>query len=211
MSDIQKENIKSTENIKTEAENQKNLAGKTESENSSKNTENTKADVEGKDASSKPKSHKHDYKLKSKMVEMPESVKVPVTASDLVVVTKVKDLVNYIFQVTEKSPKKFRFTFVNRLHNWGLDVIENLYRANDIDMRQISDEKLARRRNFQNEAMTDLKLLEYMALLALENECITFHQYEFMAKSGGNCMILLANWIDSDERRKKWQEGQKNS
>ncbi len=34
--------------------------------------------------------------------------------SDLYVVTKVKELTKYVITVTEKSPKKFRFTLVTR-------------------------------------------------------------------------------------------------
>lgn len=32
------------------------------------------------------------------------------TAGELAVITKAKDLCNYIITVTDKSPKKFRFT-----------------------------------------------------------------------------------------------------
>ena len=47
--------------------------------------------------------------------------------SDLYVITKV--ITEYIITVTEKSPKKFRFTLVARLQNYCLDVVENLYLA----------------------------------------------------------------------------------
>lgn len=50
--------------------------------------------------------------------------------SDLYVVTKLKELTKYVITVTEKSPKKFRFTLVVRLQNYCLDVIENLVLAN---------------------------------------------------------------------------------
>lgn len=33
--------------------------------------------------------------------------------------------------VTDKSPKRFRFTLVSRLQNYALDVIENLIMANE--------------------------------------------------------------------------------
>lgn len=34
--------------------------------------------------------------------------------------------------VTHKSPKEFRFSFVSRLQNLVLDVVENIIRANEI-------------------------------------------------------------------------------
>ena len=45
-------------------------------------------------------------------------------ASELLVITKAKDLCSYIMTITEKSPKRFRFTLVSRLQNYGLDIWE---------------------------------------------------------------------------------------
>ena len=50
--------------------------------------------------------------------------------SDLYVLTKAKDLSKYIFTITEKSPKKFKFSLVVRLQNLMLDVLEGIYLAN---------------------------------------------------------------------------------
>ena len=52
--------------------------------------------------------------------------------SELTVITKSKDLCSYIMTVTQKSPKHFRYTFVNRLQNLSLDIVEKLIRANEI-------------------------------------------------------------------------------
>lgn len=52
--------------------------------------------------------------------------------NELTVITKSKDLCSYVMTVTQKSPKQFRFTFVSRLQNLTLSVIENLFRANDV-------------------------------------------------------------------------------
>ena len=51
--------------------------------------------------------------------------------SELSVITKAKELCSYVMTVTQKSPKQFRFTLVSRLQNYTLEIIENLYRAND--------------------------------------------------------------------------------
>ena len=37
--------------------------------------------------------------------------------SELFVMTKAKDLAKYILTITEKTPKKFRFTLVVRIQN----------------------------------------------------------------------------------------------
>ena len=48
----------------------------------------------------------------------------------MAVFTHAKKLSEYIFVITEKSPKKLRWSIVARLQNCSVDVIENLYRAN---------------------------------------------------------------------------------
>jgi len=55
-----------------------------------------------------------------------------VQKNELTVIMKSKDLCSYIVAVTQKSPKQFRFTFVSRLQNLAMDVIENIYRANEV-------------------------------------------------------------------------------
>ena len=46
-------------------------------------------------------------------------------SNQLIVITKAKELCSYVMTVTQKSPKHFRFTFVTRMQNLSLDVIEN--------------------------------------------------------------------------------------
>ncbi len=60
---------------------------------------------------------------------------------DLKVISKAKELSAVIFEITERSPKKYRFTLVSRMQNISLDIIAELYEANDtyIDMKIISD------------------------------------------------------------------------
>lgn len=43
--------------------------------------------------------------------------KIPSNANDLVVITVAKKLCAYVIAITEKSPKKFRGVFVNRMQN----------------------------------------------------------------------------------------------
>ena len=90
------------------------------------------------------------------------------TQSELTVITKAKDLCSYIVTVTQKSPKQFRFSFTSRLQNLSLNVIENLYRANDTFVTKENLAAREKRLAFQHQAMTDLKLLCYFSLLARE-------------------------------------------
>ena len=124
-----------------------------------------------------------------------------VNHSELTVITKTKDLCSYVITITQKSPKQFRFTFVSRMQNLSLDVIEYLYRANDTFITKGDTAAWRQRLEFQHKAMTSLKLLNYFSLLALENKCIIQKQYEQISRQSVECMNLLGGWINSDKRR----------
>ena len=98
--------------------------------------------------------------------------------SELLVITKAKDLCSYVMTVTQKSPKQFRFTFVSRMQNLCLSVIENLYRANDVFALPGDQKAFSRRLNYQHEAATDLRILCYFSELAMTQQCIPPKQYE---------------------------------
>ncbi len=120
---------------------------------------------------------------------------------ELVVITKVKDLCSYVFTVTEKSPKRFRFTLVSKLQMYALDTMENLFRANEVYIGNRQKEKAEERLDYQHGALTSLKLLGYMAQLAMEQQCILPKQYEVMTRKISDCQNLTGAWINSDRKR----------
>lgn len=111
---------------------------------------------------------------KSKKIETTTPEKIPETlqtrydSGELMVITKAKELCFYIITITEKSPKKFRFSFVSKLHNSCINILENLFKANITSKKTHPEE----RRQYQLEAYTQMKMVGYFAFLALENECI---------------------------------------
>lgn len=122
--------------------------------------------------------------------------------NELSVITKAKDLGNYIFVITDKSPKKFRFTLVSRMQNLALDVIENLYQANAVFVRNTNDmNRIERRKFFQKEAYVKLKLLGYIALMAREQQCILPKQFNQIGLMTTETNSLLIAWINSDRKR----------
>lgn len=98
--------------------------------------------------------------------------------SELSVITKSKDLCSYVLTVTQKSPKHFRYTFVSRLQNLSLDILENLIRANDIFITKNDIVAQKERLKYQRDALTNLKLLGCVSMLAMEQNCILPKQYE---------------------------------
>lgn len=121
--------------------------------------------------------------------------------SELTVVTRAKDLCSYIMTVTQKCPKNFRYTYVSRLQNLAMDVIENIFRANDTFVSKGDVRTYNIRLEFQHKALTDLKLLAYFSLLAMEQKCILPKQFEQISRMATDCQNLLGAWILSDKRR----------
>jgi len=125
----------------------------------------------------------------------------PNQQNELTVVTKSKELCSYIMTVTQKSPKQFRFTFVTRLQNLSLDVIEKIYYANEIFVTKGNEKNAENRLAFQHQALTTLKLIAYISELAMVQKCLLFKQYEQISKLTTDCQRLIGAWINSDRKR----------
>ena len=121
--------------------------------------------------------------------------------SELTVITKTKDLCSYVMLITQKSPKHFRFTFVTRMQNLVFDIIENLIKANDTFVTRGDEKGYLARIRYQREAMTDIKILEYISMLAMEQQCILPKQYEQISLKCFDCNNLLGAWMMSDKKR----------
>ena len=124
-----------------------------------------------------------------------------IAKNELTVITKAKDLCSYIMTVTDKSPKRFRFTLVSRLQNYALDVIENLIMANETFVSAGDVRSATERMAYQRKAMTTLKLLSYMSELAMKQQCILPKQYEQITKQVFDAENMLGAWMNSDKRR----------
>ena len=124
-----------------------------------------------------------------------------IAKSELSVITKAKELCSYIMTVTEKSPKRFRFTLVSRLQNYALDVIENLIMANETFVSVGDTHSAIERMSYQRKAMSRLKLLSYMSELAMKQGCILPKQYELITKQIYDSENMLGAWMNSDKKR----------
>ena len=92
------------------------------------------------------------------------------TKNEMTVVTKSKDLCTYIITITQKSPKQFRLTFVSRLQNLALDVIEKIYFANEVYISKNHLRNAEKRLALQHHALTILKIIAYVSELAMTKE-----------------------------------------
>ena len=124
-----------------------------------------------------------------------------IAKSELSVITKAKDLRGYIMTVTDKSPKRFRFTLSSRLQNYALEIVERLFMANDIFVTPGDIAAARQRLEHQRYAMTRLKLLCYVSELAMKQQCILPKQYEQITKQAYDVENMLGAWMNSDKRR----------
>ena len=121
--------------------------------------------------------------------------------SELTVITRANELSSYIMTVTQKSPKQFRFTFTGRLQNASLNVLEYLIRANETPLDTKSPHDCVERLSFQRKAMTELVIIGYIAVMAMEQKCILAKQSEQISGLVTDCRNLLGGWMNSDKKR----------
>ena len=133
--------------------------------------------------------------------ELEQVNKIPFNANDLMVITVVKKLTAYTIAVTEKSPKKYRGVFVNRMQNYCLDTLECLLEANFI--RMDAQEKKTKREELQKEAVVKLKLLGYVSMVAESSGCILNKQYKQISIQLAEAINLTVAWKKSDDERWK--------
>ena len=126
----------------------------------------------------------------------------PQTKSELVVVMMAKDLCRYVMTIIRKSPKQYRFTFTTRMQNLAMDIIEDIYLANDtfVGGNNIAV-KAEKRLTLQHDAMSKVRLLCYIAQLALEQKAILPKQYQQIAMQSTEVLHLLGGWVKSDRHR----------
>jgi hypothetical protein len=85
----------------------------------------------------------------------------------------------------------------------SLSVIEKIYRANEVFIDGVGDRdrRLQLRFDYQIGALTDVKMLGYIAMLAAEHKCILDKQYKLVSQYVSDCQCMLAAWIRSDSKR----------
>lgn len=138
-------------------------------------------------------------KIESEDKDLKIIEKIPSNSNDLVVITVAKKLCAYVIAVTEKSPKKYRGVFVNRMQNYCLDTIEYLLEANFIRMDSATNK--AKREHYQKEAIVKLKLLGYIAMVAETSGCILTKQYKQISMQLAETINLIVAWKKSDDER----------
>ena len=92
------------------------------------------------------------------------------THSELQGITFDKNHCNYVYVIITswKSPKLLRFSLIGHMQGYVLDIVEELYYANDIYVTPASRAGWAQRQAHQRKAMATLKLLAWVAQVSME-------------------------------------------
>ena len=111
----------------------------------------------------------------------------PLKDREMAVFTAAKKLSEYIFIVTEKSPKKLRWSIITRLQNSSVELIEHLYRANL--------EQGEKRSDFQKQANVSLSLIDFYIETARCMQAITIRQTGIIARQLYEIKKMLGGWM----------------
>ena len=108
---------------------------------------------------------------------------------EMAVFTHAKKLSEYIFVITEKAPKKYRWSIISRLQNTIIDVVSNLYHANF--------ERDDKRLYYQTCAGVSLYLLNHYTEVAQKLQAITTKQMHYIGRMILEERKLLGGWAKS--------------
>lgn len=111
--------------------------------------------------------------------------------AELPVFAKWFDFVNWLFPLTDRLPKKFRFSLINRINNLSLDLVEDLIEA------RYSRNKTPTLRA----ANLRLEKLRILLRLCLEQKLIPHKTYLHAVKIINEMGKMLGGWIKQQEAR----------
>ena len=145
-----------------------------------------------------PDAYGHEPPPTPKELEKPDAAGAPQTLfvkerpKEMAVFTFAKKLGEYVFVITEKSPKKYRWSIVTRMQNCCMEVLEYLYRAN-------FEREKEPRISYQKRAATALKLMDFYAETARKKRAITIRQMDMIAALIYETERLLNGWVKSSK------------
>ena len=122
--------------------------------------------------------------------------------SEFNVIVKCKDLIKHTFTITnstERFPKKYRFTIVNRLHDLTLDIFQHIQEANELDLTD--PQEYRERRYEQKKALTECKTVLFLIELSFEKELISSEQCAEWTRHVMNVKNMTAKWRKQDRER----------
>lgn len=123
--------------------------------------------------------------------------------TELTVITKANELTAYTIKICsneENFPKRYRWCITSKIVESAIDIGNNIIKANSIYIR--SEDDLAMRRKYQQEAMSETQALLNMINIAYNTFGIKSNRIEYWTQLIVDVQNLLRNWRKSDSNRK---------
>ena len=120
---------------------------------------------------------------------------------ELKVIRTAKDLCDDIFLVTKTSPKRFRFTLVSRMQELSLDIVAELYDANDVFMGWVSQSAVEERLQHQKKVITNARKLGYLAEISAREGALAMKHYANISSFLTDIRNMTGAWMNSDKKR----------
>lgn len=108
---------------------------------------------------------------------------------ELAVITNGKKLCEYVYTITQNSPKKFRWSLIAKLQDCSYSYVEKLYYANELPPRARLVTLL--------EAQSMLKMMDFNCQMCKSSGAITHKQFNHLAELLYQCRITLRGWTKS--------------
>jgi hypothetical protein len=136
------------------------------------------------------------WRYRSSTGNNPIKERLALPSSELVVIVKAKSTISYIFEMTQKSPKNYRWSVVARMHALCVEILEELYAANELPAH--SDQRIT----LQVGAIGKLKTLAFLNDFAVSQGVILAKQYENAAKMLAEVQKLAVSWARAERARR---------
>ncbi len=123
--------------------------------------------------------------------------------TELTVITKANELATYTIKICSNEncfPKRYRWCITSKIVESAIDIGNNLIKANSIYIR--SEDDLATRRKYQQEAMSNTEVLLNMINIAYNTFEIKSERIAYWTQLVVDVQNLLRNWRKSDANRK---------
>ena len=121
-----------------------------------------------------------------------------IKTSELKVILETKKLCAEVMKATFNAPKQYRFSIVAKLQNLSLEILETLYRSNEVFVLNASPRQLQQRIDMQQQALSQFNVLSYMLKTAHAKKCITNKQHAQISDIINTCTKLTGGWIKSE-------------
>lgn len=108
----------------------------------------------------------------------------------MIVFDKAKILIDYTFTMTDsvkRYPKKYRFTFVNRMQDMVLDIYKKLSKTNEMP--------ISKRGETQIDVLSDINVLLALIEISSERGFISKRQMAIWTQKALDVKYLTAAWM----------------